>query len=271
VNISNIAKRSIHTLWTRKHLWFFGFFVASASGGGGGGGGGAGPGAGFPAWLIPVIVAAGLLGLVALVMNVLSEAALIRGVHDDQDGEALGVLGGLREGRRHFVTVLVLKVLAALGVLATVIVTASPLALGAFELVPMALAAILVLPLVLFAIPVVLTITFLYEYALRFAVLEGMGTRDAIRASRRFLHGRLADSIRLTLLAVAGHVGGGLVGAISAIPGAAIGLATYFAFGLVPGVVVGALLVVPFVVLVQGATGTFRSSVWTLGFMEARG
>jgi len=36
-------------------------------------------------------------------------------------------------------------------------------------------------------------------------------------------------------------------------------------------VVVGALLVVPFVVLVQGATGTFRSSVWTLGFMEARG
>ncbi|RLB57498.1 MAG: hypothetical protein DRJ42_00180 [Deltaproteobacteria bacterium] len=270
MDITHIGKRSLRTLWARKHLWFFGFFIAAAGGATADGAGSSAHGP-LPQWLLPLLIAFSVLGLAVLIMNVLSEAALIRGVQRDQDGESLSIAEGFRVGGRHFLTVFVLKVLLAAGFAGAGVVVAAPIALGAFEVVPMVPAILVALPLVVVGIPGALTLYFLYEYALRFAVLEGFGARDAIRAARRLLHGRLGDSVRLTLLSFAGQLGGGLVTSVGALPGAALGLGAYFAFGLAPSVMVGALLVVPVVILVQGATGTFRSSVWTLGFLGARG
>jgi hypothetical protein len=272
VNLTQIAKRSFRTLWTRKHLWFFGFFVAAAgsSGGGGAESGGAAGGGAIPAWILPLAIGLGLLGLVAAVLHVLSEAALIRGVRDDQNGEVLSILDGLRESRRHFWSVLAIKALLAVGFIALGVVIVAPIALGAFEVIPMLFAALLALPLVVVATPAALSMYFLYEYALRFVVLDEMHARDGLRASRRFLHGRLGDAIRLTLLSFVGQVGGSFATFVACLPAAVVGLALYFTAGLVPAAVAGGLLALPAIVLVRGATGTFRSSVWTLGFMEGR-
>ncbi len=273
MNLSRIAKRSLTTLWAHKHLWFFGFFVAAAGSSGGGGAetGGAAGGGVVPTWLFILAAVLAALGLVAGILHVLSEAALIRGVRDDSEKrEVLGIVDGLRESRRHFWSVLGLKLLLAASFLSIGVVIVAPLALGAFELVPMLAAALLALPLVVVAIPAALTLYFLYELGLRFVVLDYMRVRDALRAARRFLHGRLADAIRLTLLSFAGQVGGSFATFVACLPAAIVGFALYFTAGLVPAIVGATLLGLPAIVVVRGATGTFRSSVWTLGFMEGR-
>jgi hypothetical protein len=116
----------------------------------------------------------------------------------------------------------------------------------------------------------VLTGYLAYEYALRFAVLEGAPAVDAFRAALSFLHGRLVPSIVLMVTSSASAIVAGLAGLVVAIPGALVGVAVYFAAGLVPAIVAGAVLFVPLLVPIIGALGTFRSAVWTIGFLDAR-
>ena len=99
---------------------------------------------------------------------------------------------------------------------------------------------------------------------------EGRRARDALSQARRFLHGRLVTAIKLTLLAFVGQLGGNVAAVVVMIPAALVGGLVYLVAGLVPSLVTGGALAAPLVVAVMGATGAFRSSVWTLGFIGDR-
>ncbi len=271
-SILDIAKRSFTTLWTYKYLWFFGFFVAAAGGGGGGGnrkGGGASMSLhSLPAWFWPVMAAAVVLGLVFFILSILSEAALIEGVADGQKGERLGIRRGLRHGRRHFWRLIALKLLVGLAGLVVVAAVAVPVLLGHLHVVPLWAAITLTVLLALVALPALLTVYFVYEYALRFVVLEDRGAVDALRYARRFLHGRIGLSIKLVLLAVVGNMGGWMVIMVAMVPAAALAGVGYLVQGVETAIALGSVVAGPLMILGMGAMGTFRSSVWTLGFMD---
>jgi hypothetical protein len=47
-------------------------------------------------------------------------------------------------------------------------------------------------------------------------------------------------------------------------------VAIYFLAGLVPAVIAGGVLAVPFVTAVVGATGAFQSALWTVAYLDGR-
>ena len=82
----------------------------------------------------------------------------------------------------------------------------------------------------------------------------------------------LAFVPKLIAAMVAGHLGVGLVMFLALLPVAAIAAALYFMSGMALAVAAGVVLAAPVVVAAAGMLGTYRSSVWTLGYMlEARG
>ncbi len=270
MDILDIAKRSLTTLWAQKHLWFFGFFVAVGSGGGGGtsdGQIGAAMGT-LPTWVWILMGVASLLGLVFLVLHVLSEAALIWGVADGQNGERQSIRQGLRRGQKLFWRLVGLKLLQGLVMVSSVATIAAPAVLGYFGLVPLWLGVVATVLLGLAGIPWLLTVHFIYKYAMRLAVLEDHPTFESIRLAKRFLHGRLTLSIKLTLLTMVGQFGGSMAMGVVLVPVALVAGLAYLIGGLVPAAVVGGIIAIPLLTLVVGASGTFRSSVWTLGFID---
>jgi hypothetical protein len=73
------------------------------------------------------------------------------------------------------------------------------------------------------------------------------------------------------VLAFLGQVGGAMAAFAAATPGIVAGVLAWFVTGEVwLGVAVGSVLALPPVLVVAGAAGTFRSSVWTMGFLESR-
>lgn len=273
MDIFDIAKRSLSTLWTNKHLWFFGFFVAAGTGGGGGNAEGhsgashAGAGA-LPTWVFLLMGLALVVGLVFLVLHVLSEAALIEGVAEGQQGQHLSIRQGLRRGRKHFWKLVGLKLLFALIMGVTMAVVAAPAILAHFGLLPIWLGVAVAVLSGLVAIPFLLTVYFIYEYAMRVAVLEDLSAGDSIRLAKRFLHGRLSISIKLILLSIVGQLGGGMAMGLALIPAALLAGLAYLLGGVIAAAVVGGIVALPLMTIVMGATGTFRSSVWTLGFID---
>ncbi len=278
MQIIELAKDAARTIWRNKALWFFGVFVAGGGGGGGGGTGGggangtgaAGTGMALPTWFWPLMAGLMVFGVVVFLLHVISEAALIEGVRRERrDGERLGVRTGLRAGLRHFWRVLGLKVGFGAVMLVTVALVALPALLGVLEVWPVWLGATLTVLLALPAAPWLLTAYFIYEYGLRFCVLDGRGVRAGAERAYRFLHGRIVESLKLLLVVAAGRIAGAVLALTLLVPVAALALGLYFAAGLPAAMVVGAGLGLPWVLVVSGATGAFGSTVWTLGVLQA--
>ncbi|MGI5861112.1 MAG: hypothetical protein ACOX6T_03535 [Myxococcales bacterium] len=271
MNIVTVAKQAIRVVWRHKYLWFFGFFLA-----GGAGGGGArraepaatGNGQNLPAWLIPLLASMLVVALVALVMHVVSEAAVIEGVRRHREGRPFGTRAGFGVGFRHFWRVLGIKLLAALAFLVIGVTIVAPTLLAVFEVIPLWLGIPATVLLALLAIPVGLSFYFVYLYALRFAVLEGAPPIDAVRAAIAWLHGRVLVSLQLLLAWGVGAFAGGIAAFVALLPAAAIGIALYFLAGLIPAIVVALVLLLPVLVPIAGITGAYGSAVWTLGFLD---
>ena len=272
MDIIRIAKDALDTSWNHKYLWLFGFFVAGASGGGGGQGsaptaGGAGL---VPDWVFWLLAGGAVLGLVALVMYIISEGALIEGVVRVREGEPFSIKAGFRSGLSHFWRVLGIKVLMFLAFVLSIGLVAAPAVLGHLGLIPIWLGVCITAPLALVAVPWTLTLYFIYSYALRITVLERQGVTEAIRSAREFLHGKLGSSLKLLVAGGLGSVAAGLVGVLIVVPAFMLGGLGYMAGGVFPAVATGAALALPVALALAGALGTYRSSVWTLGFLDGR-
>lgn len=270
MNFTELARKSLGIVWKQKSLWLFGFFAIA------GGGTAAnnsvtrkstGHAADFPTWVWPVVAVVLVVGAVALIMHVISEAALIDGVRRDQPT----VKSGLISGRRNFWRVVGVKL--ALGVASAVaaLVMALPAGLAVFDVLPVWFAVVLTVPLLVVGVPVLLSLQFVTNYALRIAVLDDVDTREAITRARAHLNGRVIDSVKLLLTAFIAQTLGSLVTATCLIPGAAIGVGIWAATNsVIPAVMVGGIISAPFAAMALGATGALRSTVWTLGFLEGR-
>lgn len=263
----HIAKTALRTLFDHKRLWLFGFFVA------------AGSGSSFsysgdgemPAWAVGLLIGTLVLACVGLFLHILSESALIESVRVAwlQGDVQLG--SGARQGMRRFVPVLAIKALAGGAMLLSVAAIAAPALLAAFHVLPAWLGISLTTLLAVPAVPWLLTLYLVHVWALRFAVLDNQGAVSSLRAASRFLRGRLAPSLRLLLVNGLAHLAGALLSLVVAIPALLLGIGVYSFAGLVPAIVAGAVFALPFAVVVVGASGTFRSSLWTLSFLEAQG
>ena len=268
MDMTRVIRESARLAWDRKAWWVFGLFVAGGSGGGAGGSGVSGGSAGLPAWLIGVLVTLVVAAIGAMLMNVISEGALIEGVSRGN----MTVREGMRLGWSHFGVVLRIKLLLFGAGLLSVVLLAAPGWLLAFGLISGLAAALLAVPAILVGVPWLITLYIVFAFALRIAVLENRHAIDAIRKARLFLHGRVLAGLELILAMAVGQVGLSLVGVLALLPVVGIAAALYFTAGWVPAAVVGGVLALPIVFGVAGTLGTYRSSVWTLGYVaEARG
>lgn len=272
-SIKPIALEALRTLWRDKRLWFFGFFVAAGAGGGGAqldlpahGG----PLQGVSALLVGALVGGSLLGLLGLALHVVSEGALIRSVFAGRGGERPPMADGWRAGLASAWRVLGVKAVVAFLCALAVGVAAVPIALGATHVVPLWLGVSLGLPLLLVAAPFAITLYLVHEVALRLVVLENRGVLDALRGGRDFLRGRLAYVLSIVVVDGVAQAASGLVALPFALPALALGYGLHAAFGLVPALVTVGVLMLPIATLIVGARGTFRSTLWTLGFLDER-
>lgn len=272
MNLVTLMKDSVRTCWRNRSLWLFGFFVAASGGGAGTGTSrGGGGGQGLPAWLWPVLVAALVAGLLAFVMHVISEGALIASVKAANDGGAPTVGTGLRVGLRHFGVVFRLKLLAVGAVALGVALAGLPLGLGFLSVLPLPAGVALTALLALGLVPVAVTGFLLLELALRVAVLEGGGAWQAVREARRALSGRLLESLQVAVVAAVGQTGVALVSVVALVPAVLLGLVVFFATdSMVAGAVSGGVLAAPVMAAALGFGGAVRSAVWTNGFLATR-
>ncbi len=291
MTVREIVEQSVRTTLASRSLWLFGFFVGLWSGGGGSGGGAGGSshgaagavpavrpevvhsltnwGAPFevPFTTLAIVAAIAGLGLLLVYLRLIGEGALIEGVTRQRRGGTMSTREGWRAGLAHSGVILRIALLylgttvasVALGVASVVFVFR---ALGVMP------AVVVAVPVVVVLVPWLVTLYLLQAFATRIAVLEDRRTLDAIAKARLFLHRRIPLGLRLL---VAAFVGGLLVAAVSAVILLPIALLLIASTHVVPiPIVIGVCVVVglPLICVLTAILGTYRSSVWTLGYLS---
>ena len=272
--ILEVAEQSFKTSWTHKPLWVFGLFVVAAGGGGGSRSGGhraSEAASQLPDWVVPLLVIGPLLGLLALVMHLLSEGALIRAVKRSRDGNNVRVGQAMRAGLKTAPKVLGVKLLGGIAIVGTLAAVAVPIFLHIFDVLSMPAAILITLPILALAVPVLITLSLAMEIALRIAVLEDKGVFESWRGARAYLSGRLIDSLQLFVLSAVAQAGFVLAALMVVLRFAAVGVAVWaLGASILVSAITAGVLAAPFLLTLIGALGTFRSSVWTHGFLNAR-
>jgi hypothetical protein len=285
MSIREIVEQGFYYARTCRSLWLFGFFVGVASGGsnGGSGGGGNGGGAGWAAGAAGVAVSGGLEAvsatavtlivaailvviLAGFVLRFVGEGALIEGIVRARRGGTMTTREGFRAGWAHWgvlVGIALLYLAAFVGSVA-LLIGACVLALKAQG----PLAGVLVgIPAVVVGIPWLVTLHLVQAFASRIAVLENRRALDAIAMARLFLHGRLVHGLRLMVASLVGALVLTLVGTIVLVPLVLLLVGLFQVLPVLPVVVLGCLLLLPAIGVLTAMLGTFRSSIWTVGYL----
>ena len=266
MGFGEIIKRSWKITWRYKALWVLGLFagVTGASSGGGSSGGGSdfgSPGSGSKGGLpsgfdsqkamaifermLPVIVVAtvGLvvIGLVWWILSVAARGGLVHAVNAIEEGAPFTLGAAWNAGFGRFWSLFGLGLLLSLPVLIVGLVMAAAILIplvapllrggtpGVGAAVPICGSLAIGVPLLLI-LGVVLGL--LHELALRFVMLYGMGTVEAIRESWRAFRGRMKDTFLMWLINLGLNVAAGLV--------LAIPLVIILIMVIIPAVIAGA-------------------------------
>jgi hypothetical protein len=282
MTIGEILRHGFHYAWTCRSLWLFGFVVGAASGGssgsGGSGGGdeaGGAAAAGLGAMLsIPhlaaIAIAVLLFVVAAIVMRFVSEGALIEGIVQAREGRALTTREGFRAGWAHWGVLLRIALLFVAAFAGSVVVLAAPgvLAIRAYG---WSAGLALVISALVIGVPWLITLYIVQAFAWRIAVLENRRAIDAIRKSRLFLHGRLMHGLKLIVAMFVGTVAIGLCAAAVLVPMALLLVWMLNAIGVVPAIVIACIVLLPAIGVLTAMLGTFRSSIWTIGYVTEAG
>jgi hypothetical protein len=278
MTIGEIVRQGFYYARTCRSLWLFGFFAGMASGGsnGGGGGGGNGHAGGAVAGdgLLPLsvteiaLIASIIILAVAAVtvMRFVSEGALIEGVVRARQGGAMTTREGFRAGWAHWgvlVRIALLYLAAIIGTLAPLVV-ACVIALQALGLLG---AVLLGIPAFFIAVPWLVTLYLLQAFAARIAVLENRHALDAISKARLFLHGRLIHGLKLMVATFVGTLAFVLLAVMTIAPVVLLLVALIPVLRVFPVIVLGSLVLLPGFYVLIAMMGTFRSSIWTIGYV----
>jgi hypothetical protein len=241
--------------------------ASGGSSGGGNGGGSGADGLSFSPAQFAVIAIVAVLAVGALiVMQCVSEGALIEGVVRARRGGAMTTREGFRAGWAHWGVLVRIGLLYVAGFLGSTALLAAPclIALRAFG--PLG-AVVFGIPALIVGVPWLVTLYLVQAFASRIAVLENRHALDAIGKARLFLHGRLMHGLKLLVamfIATLAIVGLGLLAIVS------VGLllaALIPVLRVVPVIVLGCLVLLPAIYVLIAMMGTLRSSIWTIGYV----
>jgi hypothetical protein len=284
MTIGEIVRQGFYYARTCRSLWLFGFFVGIASGGSSGGGGAGGDGRAGGASvgvggvsiggrldlsvteIVPIAIVV-LLAIAAFtVMRFVGEGALIEGIARARRGGTMTTREGFRAGWAHWgvlVRIALLYLAATIGSVA-LLVAPCVIALRALG----ALGGVLVaIPALVIAVPWLVTLYLAQAFAWRIAVLENRHALDAIAKARLFLHGRLLHGLKLVVATLVGTLAIVLVSVVAILPVALLLVALIPVLRLFPVIVIASLVLLPAVYVLTALLGTFRSSIWTIGYM----
>jgi hypothetical protein len=277
MTISEITRQGLHYARTCKSLWLFGFFVGMASGGSSGGaGGGDGAGGGWSVGIgavafsveeiAPIVVVIIVAILAVIVMRFVSEGALIEGVVRARQGGTMTTREGLRAGWAHWGVLVRIALLYVAAIVGSLVLLAAPCVIALQALGPLVGLA-LALPAVVIVVPWLLTLHLVQAFAARIAVLENRHALDAIGKARLFLHGRLMHGLTLIVATFVGTILIAAAGLVVVVPVVLLLVALLPVLRLLPVVVLGCLVLLPAIYVLTAVLGTFRSSIWTIGYL----
>ncbi len=278
MTISEIVRQGLYYARTCRSLWLFGFFVAIASGGSSGGGGGDGTSVGvagvsisgsfgFSVTQIALVAVVLILAFVAaFVLRFVSEGALIEGVVRARQGGTMTTREGFRAGWAHWGVLVRIALLYFGATIGSLAVLAAPCVIGlqAFGLVG---GLALGIPALFVGVPWLVTLYLVQAFASRIAVLENRHALDAIGKARLFLHGRLMHGLKLIVAMFAGTLAIAVVGIVAMLLVALVLVALMQVLSVFPVIVLGCLVLLPVTYVFAAVLGTFRSSIWTIGYV----
>jgi hypothetical protein len=283
MTIRESVKQGFHYARSCKSLWLFGFIVGIATGGSSGGGAGGGNGADggdmlarfpfalsiadFPSVIFAILAVIAVFAIVALIVRFISEGALIEGVVRARQGGRMTTGEGFRAGWAHWGVLLRIALLYFAAIVGGLVLLVVPCVLAVRAFGPVGGIAIGV-PAVLMAAPGLITLHLLQAFASRIAIIENRHAMDAIRKARLFLHGRIMHGLKLVVATLVGTIVFTLIGIASIVPVALLVRVLMTVVPLPTAILIGALALVPVAFVVIAMMGTFRSSVWTVGYLS---
>jgi hypothetical protein len=279
MTIREIVGEAFHYARTCRSLWLFGFVVGAASGGSSGGGNSGGDssagGAAGIATLLGLFATEAAIAAVAIllvvvlagvVLRFLSEGALIQGVARARQGGAMTTGEGFRAGWAHWGVLLRIGLLYVAALVVSVAILAAPSLLAWWAIGPIG-AAVAAVPAVIVAVPWLITLSLLQAFAMRIAVLENRRAIDAIHKARLFLHGRLIHGLKLVAATFIGSLAITLLTVLVIGPVVLLLAALATVLPVPPLIAVGVVVLVPVLCVLTAMLGTYRSSVWTIGYV----
>jgi hypothetical protein len=282
MTIGQSIKEGFHYARNCRSLWLFGFFVGIASGGSssGGAGGGSGPEDGadvagvpfalsvadFPPIIFAMLAVVAVVALVAIILHYISEGALMEGIVAARQGGRMSTREGFRAGWAHFGVLLRIAILYFAALIGSVVLLVVPCVIALRAFGPMG-GVVLGVPALFVAVPWLITLHLIQAFAARIAVLERRHAIDAIRRARLFLHGRIGHGLKLIVAAFLGTVGIGLLGVAMLAPIALALFALTSVLNVFTVIVLGGLILIPAAYVLFAMIGTFRSSIWTIGYV----
>ena len=279
MTIAGSSDKGSYYARTCRSLWLFGFFVGIASGGSNGGGGEAGAqrrrsGRRSAACLDLSVTAIALIAIViilaivaaAIVMRFVGEGALIEGVVRARQGGTMTTREGFRAGWAHWGVLVRIALLYLAATFGSVALLAAPCVIALQAFGPLG-AVLLGIPALLIAVPWLVTLYLVQAFAWRIAVLENRHALDAIGKARLFLHGRLMHGLKLIVATFVGTLGFVLLGVVTMAPVVLLLVALIPVLRVFPVIVLGCLVLLPAFCVLTAMVGTFRSSVWTIGYV----
>jgi hypothetical protein len=282
MTILEIVRQGLYYARTCKSLWLFGFLVGIASGGSNGGGRGGGNGTGASigiggvsisgpldisvTGIAPIAIAIILALAVTLVLRLVGEGALIEGVVRARQGGTMTTHEGFRAGWAHCGVLVRIALLYLAATIGSVALLAVPCVIALKALGP--LGGILVgIPALFIAVPWLVTLYLVQAFAWRIAVLENRHAIDAIGKARLFLHGRLVHGLKIIAAAFVGTLGFVVLAVGVMVPVVLVLAALIPLLRLFPVIVLGCLVLLPAFCMFTALVGTFRSAIWTIGYV----
>jgi hypothetical protein len=278
MTITEIVKEGLLYARTRRSLWLFGFFVGVWSGGSNGGGNDSGGGdaiggaaaAGVLATsgslMASIAVLLVVLAVTFLVMRFVGEGALIEGVVRARRGGVMTTKDGFRAGWSHWGVLVRISLLYMAATLGTVGLLMA-LCVVTWHAVGMAGAVVVAIPSLVVAVPWLVTLYLVQAFAGRIAVLENRRALDAMAKARLFLHGRLLHGLKLIVATFLGTLLISVVAMVVIVPVALLLVALMQVLPIVPIIVIACVVLMPMAGIFTAVLGTFRSSVWTIGYV----
>lgn len=317
MNYTETLKRAFKITIKYRALWLFGFFLALCGGGGGGSGGGTGSGGpsssgsgsdfswgngnppfdfNTPAVGTIIAIVAGIVLLVfvlvaiGIIVRSVTRTSLIGMVNQIEDTGAVTIkegwrIGWSRKAWRIFLINLVIGIPMFIIVIASLLLVASPIALGLINKSLFILGGIIAVGLfllwILLALAVGVILSAFTELAWRYTVLGGRGVIDSLKASYHLIRNNLKD-VGITVLIL---IGLGMAWGIVTLVLVIVVMIVALVVGGIPGVIGYALtqeivvallagvplflvtLILP-LTFVTGLYLIFRSAVWTLLFRQ---